>query len=195
MLVAMLTILPNPEHLYMHPSHDLVWECGTHEGADGHTLAACKDPTASVFTAPYGLKKTCFANGGWYRFNPGPTSKFLDFQALQIDYFYGPFDPRLRLDPFDRQTAIEYATELDGNEYEGDLYRERTWINRKLGLNPECFRGQHADPLHGVDMDPYPSESYLDRDYGYVSDDTAADEYYMYEQHYFDRDGGYGDYY
>jgi hypothetical protein len=193
MLVAMLTILPNPEDLYMHPSHDWVWECETHDGAGdtGHTLAACKDSTASVFTAPYGLKETCFENGGWFRFNPGPESKGLDFQALQIDYYYGPFDPRLRLDPSDRRTAIESATELDGNEYEGDDYRERRLINRKLGLNPECFRDQHADPLHGVDMNPYPSEPYYDR----LSDDDAADEDLMYEQQYFDRDDGYGDYY
>jgi hypothetical protein len=136
MLVAMLTILPNPEDLYMHPSHDWVWECETHDGAGDivHTLAACKDQTASVFTAPYGLKETCFENGDWFRFNPGPESRGLDFQALQIDYYYGPFDPRLRLDPSHLRTAIESATELDPDDCVGDVYRERAWINRRLGL-------------------------------------------------------------
>jgi hypothetical protein len=169
MLVAMLTVLPDPTDLYMHPCHGWMWECDAHPGADAHTLASCKDPAAPIFTAPYGLKQACSENGAWSRCGPDydypGTSKYLDFQALQIDYYYGPYDPRLRLDKWDRQEAIDYATELDGNEYEGDSYAERIYINQKLGLSAKCFRSQHADPLHGIDMNvphPWADEPYHD---------------------------------
>ena len=77
-----------------------------------------------------------------------------DFQALQIDYYYGSLHPRLRMSEFDRQIAVqnvEADPRADGSSTRNlvALVEERKRINRDLGLCELCWRGETAIPSDG----------------------------------------------
>ena len=67
------------------------------------------------------------------------------FEALQIDYYYGRLDPKLRLAEWRQDQALQ-TIDHEALDYAGSLKEapQKRQINRCLGLNPSCFAGDSA---------------------------------------------------
>lgn len=143
MLVALLCTLPTPDELYYHEDHMPHVEC---------ERCLKEFPAMSTGSQNDWSCPSCGQSEeySWYRCYPQVR---LDFQAVQIDYFYGRFDPRLRFtDPDNRDDANQIIDEDE--EYRGasglngvrNAWNERKYINRKLGLEQACFKDGSAAP-------------------------------------------------